>query len=260
MRPGRPLLLEQTLAVAQRLLLEQWRQRRGLIFWAAFPAAMMLLFGLVYAHNASMRAGLDAAAAGILMGAALFFSCLGGTVALIAAERERRTLRRLLASPLHPVAYFLGVVLAQLLLACVQVVVLYSIAWFIGARYHGSLWLGGLILLLSVFSYVGMGFFLGARFARRSEEVVVALSAIGVPLLVLGGTFFPLEIMPSAMQAVAQFNPMLHMNQAFKGVAAYGLGVAELRFELGFLVLFCGLSLGLGVRSYRQLLLLEQRA
>ena len=112
---------------------------------------------------------------------------------------------------------------------------------------------------LESFAYVGMGFFLGARFARRSEEVVVALSAIGVPLLVLGGTFFPLEIMPGAMQAVAQLNPMLHMNQAFKGVAAYGLGVAELRFELAFLVVFSGLSLALGVRSYRHLLVLEQR-
>jgi len=258
--PGRTLVPQQALAVAQRLLLEQWRQRRGLVFWAVFPAAMMLLFGLVYAHNASMRAGLDAAAAGILMGAALFFSCLGGTVAIIAAERERRTLRRLLASPLHPAAYFLGVVMAQLLLAAIQVVVLYAIAWLIGARYHGSLWLGGFILLLSVFSYVGMGFFLGARFARRSEEVVVALSAIGVPLLVLGGTFFPLEIMPSAMQSAAQLNPMLHMNQAFKGVAAHGMGVGELRFELAFLLVFCGLSLVLGVRSYRQLLVMEQRA
>jgi ABC-2 type transport system permease protein len=83
------LFLLQTRAVAQRLLLEQWRQKRGLIFWAVFPSTMMLLFGLVYAHNASMRAGLDAAAAGILVGAALFFSCLGGTVAVIAAERER---------------------------------------------------------------------------------------------------------------------------------------------------------------------------
>ena len=253
------LLLEQTLAVAQRLLLEQWRQRRGLIFWAVFPAAMMVLFGLVYAHNASMRAGLDAAAAGILVGAALFFSCLGGTVAIIAAERERRTLRRLLASPLRPGAYFMGVVLAQLLLAAVQVVMLYAIAWLIGARYQGSVWLGGLILLESVFAYVGMGFFLGARFARRSEEVVVALSAIGVPLLVLGGTFFPLEIMPGPMQAVAQFDPLLHMNQAFKGVAAYGKGMAELRFELAFLTAFCALSLVMGVRSYRHLLLVEQR-
>lgn len=248
------LFFLQTRAVAQRLLLEQWRQKRGLIFWAVFPSAMMLLFGLVYAHNASMRAGLDAAAAGILIGAALFFSCLGGTVAVIAAERERGTLPRLLATPLHPAAYFLGVVIAQLLLALMQVVMLYSIALLIGAQYRGSIFLGGVILLLSVFSYVGMGFFLGARFARRSEEVVVALSAIGVPLLVLGGTFFPLEIMPQGMQNLAQINPMLHMNQAFKGVAAYGMGFYELRFELAFLVAFCGLSLALGIQSYQHLL------
>jgi ABC-2 type transport system permease protein len=204
-----------------------------------------------------MRAGLDAAAAGILMGAALFFSCLGGTVAIVAAERERRTLRRLLVTPLKPAAYFLGVVLAQTLLAALQVVVLCAIAWAIGARFHGSLTLALLVILLSVFAYVGMGFFFGARFAKRSEEVVVALSAFGVPLLVLGGTFFPLELMPAAMQAVAQFDPILHMNQALKGVAAYGLGWADLRTELALLFAFCGLALVLGVTSYRHLLAAE---
>jgi hypothetical protein len=47
---------------------------------------------------------------------------------------------------------------------------------------------------------------------------------------------------------------MLHMNQAFKGVAAYGKGFYELRFELTFLLVFCGLSLGLGIQSYLHLL------
>lgn len=254
------MLVEQSRAVARRILLEQWRQGRGLVFWAVFPALMMLLFGGVYAHNASMRAGLDAAAAGILMGAALFFSCLGGTVAIVAAERERRTLRRLLATPLRPAAYFIGVVLAQTLLAALQVVVLCAIAHAIGARFHGSVVLAVLVLVLSVFTYVGMGFFFGARFAKRSEEVVVALSAFGVPLLVLGGTFFPLELMPQAMQAVAQADPILHMNQALKGVAAYGLGVGDLRKELALLFAFCGVSLWLGVTSYRHLLAAEQDA
>jgi ABC-2 type transport system permease protein len=254
------VLVQQSGAVARRILLEQWRQGRGLVFWAVFPALMMLLFGLVYAHNASMRAGLDAAAAGILMGAALFFSCLGGTVAIVAAERERRTLRRLLATPLQPAAYFIGVVLAQALLAALQVVVLCAIAYAIGARFHGSVALAVLVLVLSVFTYVGMGFFFGARFAKRSEEVVVALSAFGVPLLVLGGTFFPLELMPAAMQAVARFDPILHMNQALKGVAAHGLGVTELRTELALLLAFCFVALWLGVTSYRHLLAGEQDA
>ena len=79
-----------------------------------------------------------------------------------------------------------------------------------------------------------------------------------MPLLVLGGTFFPLEIMPQAMQVLAQINPILHMNQAFKGVAAYGLGMVDLRFELTFLVVFCGLSMALGIRSYRRLLAVDK--
>ena len=87
----------------------------------------------------------------------------------------------------------------------------------------------------------------------------MALSAIGVPLLVLGGTFFPLEIMPAAMQTAAQLNPMLHMNQAFKGVAAYNFGIAELRFEFAFLFVFCAISLALGLKSYRYLLLADQK-
>jgi len=253
-------MFQQTLAVARRLLLEQLRQRRGLIFWAVFPALMMLLFGLVYAHNATMRAGLDAAAAGILMGAALFFSCLGGTVALLAVERERGTLRRLLASPLRPAAYFMGVVLAQSLLAAVQVVMLVAIAYAVGARYHGSVTLGLFIVALAVLIYVGLGFFFGARFARRSEEVVVALSAIGVPLLVLGGTFFPLELMPAAMQKLAHLNPILYLNETLKAVAARGQGVAELRVELAGLVLFGAGSVGLGLWSWRLLLRAEQGA
>jgi len=58
----------------------------------------------------------------------------------------------------------------------------------------------------------------------------------------------------AAMQAVAQLNPMLHMNQAFKGVAAYGMGFHELRFELSFMLVFCCVSLALGIHSYRYLL------
>jgi ABC-2 type transport system permease protein len=253
------MFVAQTLAVARRILLEQWRQKRGLVFWAVFPALMMLLFGLVYAHNDHMRAGLDQAAAGILMGAALFFSCLGGTVAILAAERERHTLRRLLASPLPPAAYFLGVALAQSLLGLLQVLMLVPIAWAIGARFHGSVALGLLVVVLSVFTYVGLGFFFGARFARRSEEVVVALSAFGVPLLALGGTFFPLEIMPAAMQQLAHLDPILYMNETLKAVAARGAGVVELGADLALLTLFCVASVGLGIWSYRRLLVTESR-
>jgi hypothetical protein len=84
-------IIRQVLAVASRILHEYLRQRRSLIFWAAFPALMLLLFGLIYRNNPAMRAGFDATPAGILIGAALFFSCL--------EERFRSSSRSVSAAP-----------------------------------------------------------------------------------------------------------------------------------------------------------------
>jgi len=253
------LTIRQMVAIARRILTEYGRQRRSLLFWAAFPALMLLLFGFIYRGNPSIRTGFDTTPAGILIGAALFFSCLGGTVSLIVAERERRTLRRLLASPLKPLAYFLGIVLALSVIALCQAFIVYGLAYAMGARFHGSVWLGLLIVSLSVFSYVGLGFVFGARFAKRAEDVNGPVAAFGVPLLVLAGTFFPASLLPDFLLKIAYLDPVFHMNQALKGVSGRGEGWAELSTHLIFLSLFTIVSLALGVRSYRRMLIEEKR-
>jgi len=253
-------VLGQTAAVARRILLEYWRQRRSLVFWAVFPALMLLLFGLIYRDSAAMRSSFDTTPAGILIGAALFFSCLGGTVSIVVAERERRTLRRLLISPLSPAAYFLGIVAALSVVAFFQSVLVFALAYAIGARYHGSIVLGALIVALTVFAYVGLGFFFGARFARRAEDVNGPVAAFGVPLLVLGGTFFPTSLMPGFLLTIARFDPVFHMNEAMKGVAGRGEGWDRLTGDLAFLATFSAASLALGVVSYRRMLTAEKRS
>jgi hypothetical protein len=87
---GSMLVVRQTIGVTRRILVKYLRQRRILVFWAAFPALMLLLFGTMYANNPAMPGSIDTTPAGILIGAALFFSCLGGTVSIIVAERGQR--------------------------------------------------------------------------------------------------------------------------------------------------------------------------
>jgi ABC-2 type transport system permease protein len=258
--PDASLMLRQAVAIARRILIEYVRQRRSLIFWAAFPALMLLLFGLIYRNNESMRGSFDTTPAGILIGAALFFSCLGGTVSIIVAERERRTLRRLLISPLNPVAYFLGIVLALSLVAVAQAAIVYAVAYPLGARYRGSVGLGVLIVALSVFAYVGLGFFFGARFAKRAEDVNGPVAAFGVPLLVLAGTFFPIQLLPPFLLKVAWFDPVFHMNEAMKGVSGRGQGWDVLYGDVLFLAAFAAVALGLGIASYRRMLTEEKRS
>jgi ABC-2 type transport system permease protein len=242
------------LNVAGRILLELGSTRRSLLFWVLFPALMLLLFGLIYAEGGSTGHSFDRTAPGILIGAALFFSCLGGPITVLVGERERHTLKRVLLSPLPPTRYFLGVFLAFCVVAAVQTVVVYGIAFAFGAAFHGSLPLGVAIVGLSVLAYVTLGFHFGARFARTTEEVNGPLAALGVPLLVLGGTFFDPSILPPYLMAAAQLDPIFHMNEALKAVSAEGAGwraVADHMLVLGGFALFAAL---IGLRAYGRLL------
>ncbi len=252
--------LVEIFVVCRRILTEMARKRRSLIMWAIFPALMLLLFGLIYADGSSTSSSFDYTAPGILIGAALFFSCLGGPIALIVGEREHGTLRRLLLSPLRPSSYFLGICGALFAIAIGQTVIVYGIAYAFGGRFHGSLPLGFLIVMLSVISFVGLGFFFGARFGRRSEDVNGPVAAFGVPLLVLGGTFFPISILPPYLLKIGYLDPVLHMNEALKLVSAAGASAGDVMVHLIFLVAFSLVSIVLGVVSYRGMLRRELAA
>lgn len=100
----------EAIAVTQRILIELLRRRRSLIFWIIFPISILLINGFVLAESMklSTEQGFAYAAPSTLVGAALFFSCLGGSVATVVSEREQQTLKRLFISPLNGTSYFWG--------------------------------------------------------------------------------------------------------------------------------------------------------
>lgn len=245
--------LASAFAVAARILTELRRSRRVFALWVVFPSVMLVLFGWVRSDTLGAPQAFATTAPGILIGAGFFFSCLGGPVNVLVAERERGTLRRLMATPLGSGAYFTGVLLAQLVVALGQVVLVYGVTFAVGGRFSGSLALGALVLLTSVVVYVGLGFFIAGYVARSAEDVTGAIAGIGVPLLVLGGTFFPTSELPPFLLGIAQADPIFHMNEAFKAVAR-GAGLRQISHSLAFLVVLGSISMGLGVHSYRRML------
>jgi ABC-2 type transport system permease protein len=68
--------------------------------WSIFPASILLINGLILKERANLTTAkaFETAAPASLVGAALFFSCLGGSVATVVAEREQHTLKRLFIS------------------------------------------------------------------------------------------------------------------------------------------------------------------
>lgn len=253
--------IQETIAVAQRIWQELLRRRRSLIFWAVFPVLMLVMNSLILAERAQIDTA-DAyqqAAAPTLVGAALFFSCLGGSVATVVAEREQQTLKRLFLSPLSGISYFLGIFVAHCGIGLAQTLLVWAIAIAVGAEFIGSPLLALLIILLSIAAYVGLGFVLGTQLARRTEDVNALIAAFGVPLLLLGGAFLPIRLFPDSLLSLAAYNPIYHMILALQGAVTETPEAEAIAPHLTFLIGFAALMVLAGWASYRRMLRLERR-
>lgn len=254
-------------AIAQRILTELWYRRRSLFFWAIFPIAVLLLNGLIFAERSktlesgplTLAEALERATPATFIGAALFFSCLGGSVATVVGEREQQTLKRLFLTPLSGVSYFLGICLAHSVIAIGQTILVCLTAIALGARFQGNLLLVAIVVILSILSYVGVGFILGTQLARRTEDVNTLVAAFGVPLLILGGAFVPTFIFPELLLNLAQYNPIYHMTESATKLMAEGSEFSEVAGHLGFLALFAIAMVVGGWVSYRRMLQVERR-
>lgn len=251
----------ETVAIAQRILTELLRRKRSLIFWTIFPVLVLILNGLILEERAQLSRAdaMQAALPPTLVGAALFFSCLGGSVSTLVAEREQRTLKRLFLSPLSGLSYFLGVFGAHSIIGFMQAGLIYAIALGSGSSFDGSPVLQFGIILTSIAAYVGLGFVMGAQFARRVEDVNALIAAFGVPLLILGGAFLPSTLFPDSLLQVAQFNPIFHMIEALTAVSTGDIAIADMANHLQFLGIFTGVMVVAGWLAYRRMIQIERR-
>ena len=252
---------DETLAVAQKILTELIRRRRSLIFWCIFPISILLINGYILAERVqiSIAEAMKLAAPSSLVGAALFFSCLGGSVATVVAEREQQTLKRLFISPLNGTSYFLGIFVAHSLIGILQTILVYALILLFGVTFSGSFLLGLIIILLSISSYVGVGFILGTQLAKRTEDVNALVATFGVPLLILGGTFLPTSLFPENLLKVAKFNPIYHMNEALIEIWANDQTIYDIKFHFLFLCIFSLFMVICGWFSYEYMIKKEKQ-
>jgi ABC-2 type transport system permease protein len=250
-----------SLAVAQRILIELFRRRRSLFLWVIFPLTLLVINGVIIAERLqlTMAQALNWVAPSALVGSALFFSCLGGTVATIVTEREQLTLKRLFLSPISGFSYFSGIFLAHSCVGGLQAILVYAGAALWGAKFAGNWLIGFAVLMLSIISYVAMGFVLSTQLAKRTEDVNSIVAAFGMPLLILGGAFFPTNFFPKSLLRVAEFNPVYHMNEALVGVSKDGSSLVQIGGHFSFLCAFAALTSGLAWLAYQRMIEQEKR-
>ncbi|PKQ19662.1 MAG: hypothetical protein CVT66_09100 [Actinobacteria bacterium HGW-Actinobacteria-6] len=180
----------------------------------------------------------------------IMFVTFGGASGIL-EEREQGTLRRLLVTPNHKSQLVVGKILGIVITAVIQASILVGI----GAVFFGVPWgsdpLAVAVLLLSyILSVTGLAILLSSV-VRSRDQLSGLMPLLSVGLSMLGGSFWPLQIVSPFMQTIAKFTPTGWAMIGLTDVVARNQGMEAAIVPTLVLLGFATVSLFLGARMLR---------
>lgn len=173
-----------------------------------------------------------------IMAMTVMMSVMTGLPAAISHERELGTLDGMMVAPINRLSVIFGKTLAQMARGILQGVLILVLAiTLFGVTVHGSIFLVFALLLLGVFSFVGLGVVL-TSFAKDQETAVMMMTTIMFPMMFLSGVFFPIEQMPWFMQGISKFLPLTYVADSLRKVMVLGADIPAIIPELSILIVF----------------------
>ncbi len=136
----------------------------------------------------------------------------------LALYREQKIFKRIMATPLSVVKFFSAQVLANLLLAMVQAVVILAagVTMFHGHIYGNVAWVLVIVVLGNVI-FLNLGF-LVAVVARNLNAANGLANVIAMPMMFFSGVFFGTDMLPKVMATAVQYLPLTPMLDILRGV------------------------------------------
>jgi ABC-type multidrug transport system permease subunit len=165
--------------------------------------------------------------------------------------RQKKQLKRLIATPMRRGDFLLAQILARLLFVVLEVPPIVIFAWIaFDVRIAGSLLATALIIVLGAMTFAGLGLLSASR-ARTIEGVSGIMNVIMLPMFVLSGVFFNASRFPEAMQPLIRALPLTALNDALRVVYNQGLPLTAAARPLLILVLWMVATFALALRFFR---------
>jgi len=156
----------------------------------------------------------------------------------ISYEKDMGTLDGMLTAPISRLSIILGKVMAQTIRGMIQgfIILLLAVVLF-GVVIEGSILLVIALIILTVFSFVGLGILI-TSFTDKEETATMVMMTLMFPMMFLSGVFFPLQQMPGYMQTFAHFLPLTYATAALRKVMVLGADIPAVGTEILILVGF----------------------
>jgi len=163
-----------------------------------------------------------------LLGMNLLGSGIWGVGFSVVQARQRKLLKRFMATPMRRSHYLLSFILSRLVFLILEVAALIGFGWLIfgvGMRVAFATLAG--ITILGPSAFAGLGLLVASR-ARTIEGVSGLMNLVMLPMWILSGTFFSYARFPDAMIPFVKALPLTALNDALRAVMIDGAALAAL--------------------------------
>ncbi len=189
-----------------------------------------------------------------IMAMTVMMSVMTGLPVAISQEKEIGTMDGMMVAPINRLSIILGKTLGQTARGLIQgVIILVLAVGLFGVTIHGSILLVFALLLLGVFSFVGLGIVI-TSFTKDQETAQMLMMTLMFPMMFLSGVFFPIQTMPWYMQDISKFLPLTYASQALRKVMVLGAEVPAISTELIVLIAFGVVMTAIAVPVFRRMM------
>ncbi|MGD0496040.1 MAG: ABC transporter permease [Candidatus Bathyarchaeia archaeon] len=189
-----------------------------------------------------------------IMAMTVMMSVMTGLPVAISQEKEVGTLDGMMVAPINRLSIILGKTLGQTARGLLQgAIILVMAAVLFHVAIQGSILLVFALLLLGVFSFVGLGIVI-TSFAKDQETAQMMMMTLMFPMMFLSGVFFPIQQMPWYMQDISRVLPLTYASQALRKVMVLGAGIPDITTELTIMIVFGAIMTAIAVPVFRRMM------
>ncbi|MEV7681221.1 ABC transporter permease [Streptomyces sp. NPDC088341] len=232
----------------------QVRDKATLFFTFAFPLLFLVVFGLIFRGQEVAETGrpyISYIAPGVMSWGVANAAVFGVAFTLMQWRRDD-LLRLIRMTPTRLPAVLASRYVLALAVGAVQAVVFMAVAMLplFGLELDGRWPLALPVLVLGITAFLTIGVVIGS-YADTPEAVAAIANFLMVPMAFLSGSFLPLDMMPSWLQAVSRVLPLRYLNDAVSAALSGRGGLDDIATGCGGLIVFTVLFGALALKTFR---------
>ena len=186
-----------------------------------------------------------------LLGMNLMGSAMWGLGFSIVDARQKKLLKRMVASPMPRWQFLASFLLSRLMLLIIEVAVFLGFSRLVfGVPFRGSLWELALLCVLTSLAFSAIGLLVSSR-ARTMEAVSGLMNLVMLPMWILSGIFFSATRFPAVIQPLVRALPLTAAIDALRGNMLQGMSLGQLAAPVAILLAWAAAAFAVSLRIFR---------